>query len=168
MTTVTNAVEPRTTEEPPVRRRRGLIRLFRAAASSVAATVLSQVALLAVLAAHGAPVLASTLAWAAGAIFNFIVTRHWVWGRRGRPRIRRELMPYLAVIGVGGLASVGLTTLVGKLLTPLDLPHPLFVVLVDAAYVGGYAVVFVLKFTLLDRFVFARDAARTPATTSPS
>ena len=163
MSTVTTRVNPRRTEEP----RRTRHRLFRAAASSVAATVVSQVALLAVLTLGGAPALAGTLAWASGAVLNFVVTRRWVWGRTGRPRVRRELVPYLAVVGLGGLASVGLTTLAGSLLAPLSLPHVWWVVLVDAAYVGSYALVFVLKFTLLDRLVF-RGAARTPATTSPS
>jgi putative flippase GtrA len=169
MTTVTNSVQPRTAEtRAPERGRRGWARLARAAATSVAATVLSQVVLLAILTTGGVPALASTLAWAAGAVLNFVVTRRWVWGRTGRPRVRHELLPYLAVIGLGGLASVGLTTLAGALLTPLDLPHPLWVVLVDGAYVAGYALVFVVKFTLLDRLVFGRGAARTPATTSRS
>ena len=169
MTTVTNGVRPRTTETPASERGlRGWARLARAAATSVAATVLSQVVLLGVLTTGGVPALASTLAWAAGAVLNFVVTRRWVWGRTGRPRVRRELLPYLVVIGLGGLASIGLTTLAGALLTPLDLPHPLWVVLVDGAYVASYALVFVVKFTLLDRLVFGRGAARTPATTSRS
>ncbi|WP_370963496.1 GtrA family protein [Amycolatopsis sp. cg9] len=165
MTTVTNGVRPRTAEKT---RRRGWARLARAAATSVAATVLSQVVLLAVLATGGAAALAGALAWAAGAVLNFLVTRRWVWGRTGRPRVRRELLPYLAVIGLGGLASIGLTTLAGSLLARADVPHFWWVVLVDGAYVGSYAVVFVLKFTLLDRVVFGRGAARTPATTSRS
>lgn len=165
MTTVTNGVRPRTTDET---RRRGWARLARAAATSVAATVLSQVVLLAVLATGGVPALASSLAWAAGAVLNFVVTRRWVWGRTGRPRVRRELLPYLVVIGLGGLSSIGLTTLSGSLLTRLALPHFWWVVLVDATYVASYALVFVVKFTLLDRLVFGRGAARTPATTSRS
>ncbi|MDT7798688.1 MAG: hypothetical protein QOI78_2121 [Actinomycetota bacterium] len=165
MTTVTGAVRRRTAEPT---RRRGWARLGRAAATSVAATVVSQVVLLAVLATGGVAVLAGTLAWAAGAVLNFVVTRRWVWGRAGRPRVRRELLPYLAVIGLGGLASIGLTTLSGSLLTPLNLPHVWWVVLVDGTYVASYALVFVLKFTLLDQLVFGRGAARSPATTSPS
>jgi putative flippase GtrA len=165
MTTVTNGARPRTTDET---RHRGWARLGRAAATSVAATVVSQIVLLAVLATGGVPALASTLAWAAGAVLNFLVTRRWVWGRTGRPRVRRELLPYLVVIGLGGLASIGLTTLTGSLLTPLNLPHVWWVVLVDGAYVASYALVFGVKFTLLDRLVFGRAAARIPATTSRS
>ncbi|MEW2504671.1 GtrA family protein [Amycolatopsis sp. CA-161197] len=168
MTTVTNPVEPRTTEDSPRPLRRLAGRFFRAATSSVAATLLSQAALLTVLAIGGAPWLASAFAFAAGAVLNFFLTRRWVWGRRGRPEVGRELLPYVVVISIGGLASVGLTTLTGHLLAPLNLPHAWWVILIDGAYVLSYALVFVVKFTMLDRFVFARGAARTPATTSPS
>ncbi|QRP49022.1 GtrA family protein [Amycolatopsis sp. FDAARGOS 1241] len=168
MTTVTNPVKPRTTEESPRPRRRLLGRFFRAATSSVAATLLSQAALLTVLALGGAPWLASAFAFAAGAVLNFFLTRRWVWGRRGRPEVGRELLPYVVVISLGGLASVGLTTLTGHLLAPLALPHVWWVVLIDGAYVFSYALVFLVKFTMLDRFVFARGAARIPATTSRS
>ncbi|MFF0147530.1 putative flippase GtrA [Amycolatopsis sulphurea] len=167
MTTVTSPAEPRTAEDSPPRRR-GLVRFVRAATSSVAATLLSQVALITVLGAGGEPRLASGVAFAAGAVLNYFLTRRWVWGRRGRPDVAHELAPYVAVISLGGLASVGLTTLTGHLLAPLSLPHFWWVVALDAAYVFSYAAVFVVKFTLLDRFVFARGAARTPATTSPS
>jgi putative flippase GtrA len=166
MTTVTKPVPPRTASGArwPAR----LIRLARAAATSVAATALSQGALLAVLTAGGAPALASAVAFSAGALLNFLVTRRWVWGRTGRPRVRHELLPYLAVIAFGGLVSVSLTALAGHLLAPLTMPHALWVVLIDGAYVAAYALVFLVKFTLLDRLVFGPAAGRIPATTSRS
>ncbi|MCU1680633.1 MAG: hypothetical protein JWQ81_1372 [Amycolatopsis sp.] len=154
-------------------RPRRFVRLFRAATSSVVATVISQVALLVILSSGGSAVVASAVAFVAGAVPNFLLTRSWVWGRQGKPRVKTEVAPYLVVIALGGLASVGLTTLTGHLLAPLALPGLLRVVLLDGAYVASYAMVFVFKFTLLDRVVFsrdavARDAGRTPATTSPS
>jgi len=160
MTTVTTPLPPRTTS--------GIRRLARAAASSVAATAVSQGALLALLTTGGAPALASAVAFSAGALLNFLVTRRWVWGRTGRPRVRRELLPYVAVIALGGFVSIGLTALAGHVLAPLALPHGLWVILIDGAYVSAYALVFLVKFTLLDRLVFAQAAARTPATTSRS
>jgi putative flippase GtrA len=147
---------------------RGSVRIFRAATSSVVATAVSQVVLLVILSSGGATALASTAAFVAGAIPNFLLTRRWVWDRKGKPRVKTEVAPYLAVIGLGWLASTGLTTLTGRLLAPLTLPHPLVVVLIDVAYVASYALVFIVKFFLLDRVVFDRGAGRTPATTSPS
>jgi putative flippase GtrA len=149
-------------------RPRGFVRFFRAAASSVTATAISQVTLLLILWWGGHPTVASAAAFVAGAVPNYLMTRRWVWGRRDKPQVKSEVVPYLLVIALGGLAAVGLTSLVGWLLTPLTMSHALRVVLLDGAYVSSYAVVFVLKFTLLDRLVFGRDAARTPATTSRS
>jgi putative flippase GtrA len=142
--------------------------MFRAATSSVVATVLSQVVLLVILSSGGATALASTAAFVAGAVPNFLLTRRWVWDRKGKPQVKTEVAPYLVVIGLGWLASTGLTTLTGKLLAPLALPHLLVVVLLDVAYIASYALVFTVKFFLLDRVVFDRGAARTPATTSLS
>jgi putative flippase GtrA len=149
-------------------RPRGFVRFAVAAASSVAATAISQLTLLLILWWGGHPTLASAAAFVAGAVPNYVMTRRWVWGRREKPRIKSELVPYLLVIGLGGLTAVGLTSLVGWLLAPLTMSHALRVVLLDVAYVSSYALVFVFKFTLLDRLVFDRDAARTPATTSRS
>jgi putative flippase GtrA len=167
MSTVTTTLEPDATEVPKPAPR-GFVRLFRAATSSVIATAISQAVLLGILWVGGAPTLASLVAFVGGAVPNYVLTRRWVWGQRGRPRVAGEVVPYLLVIALGGLAAVGLTTLTSRLLTPLDLPHPLWIVLLDVAYVASYALVFVIKFTLLDRVVFGRAEARTHATTSPS
>jgi putative flippase GtrA len=168
MPIIASTLENSTAKRASSLRPRGFVRLVRAAASSVAATVISQLALLVILGWGGSPTVASAVAFVAGAVPNYLITRRWVWRRRGKPRVRAELVPYLVVIAVGGLGAVGLTTVVSWLLAPLTLPHVLWVVLLDFAYVSSYAVVFVVKFTLLDRLVFGRGAARTPATKSRS
>jgi putative flippase GtrA len=156
-------------EARPQQRPRGFVRLVRAAASSLVATVISQITLVGLLWLGGTnATVASVLAFVAGAIPNYLMSRRWAWGRRGTPEVRRELLPYLVVITVSGIAAVGLTTLTGWLIQPLSLPHVLWILLLDAAYVTSYAIMFVIKFTLLDRLVFGRGEARTPATTSRS
>ncbi|TNC28173.1 GtrA family protein [Amycolatopsis alkalitolerans] len=134
---------------------RVLGRITRALASSVLATGVSQITLLALLGwGHASPALASTLAFLAGAVPNYLLSRRWAWGRRGRPRMVGETLPYVAVIAAGGLASVGLTTFTGWLIGPLALPHVWSVVVLDAAYLASYVVIFAVKFALLDRVVF--------------
>src|SRR5690606_19696018 len=75
---------PAAAEPPmlPVRRPRLLIRLFRAATSSVLATAISQVTLIGLLWWGAIPALASAVAFVAGAIPNFFLSRRWAWGRR--------------------------------------------------------------------------------------
>lgn len=136
-------------------------RLVKAVLTSVFSTGVSQVALLGLLWVDAPVWLASSVAFVAGAIPNYLLSRHWAWGRHGKPDLRTETLPYLAVIGAGGLASIGLTTLTGVLLTPLQMPHLLHVLVLDGAYIGSYGLVFLFKFALLDRFVF-RGALQTP------
>jgi putative flippase GtrA len=132
------------------------------------ATVLSQVTLIGTLWLGVDATLASLVAFVAGAVPNYLISRKWAWGRSGKPDVRRELVPYLVVIVASGLAAVGLTTVTDWLITPLTLPHVLWVALLDLAYISSYVALFVIKFTLLDRLVFGRGRGHTPATTSRS
>ncbi len=145
----------------PVKQPRLLVRLFRAATSSVLATAISQVTLIGLLWWGAVPALASAMAFIAGAIPNFFIARRWAWGRKGKPPVKGELVPYLVVIALTGVASVGLTTLAGWLTEPLGLTGLLRILVLDAVFLSSYAVVFVMKFALLDRLVFRRGA-RTP------
>lgn len=150
---------PAAAEPPmlPVRRPRLLIRLFRAATSSVLATAISQVTLIGLLWWGAIPALASAVAFVAGAIPNFFLSRRWAWGRRGTPPMKSELMPYFGVIALTGLASVGLTTLAGWLTEPLNLSGLVRIIVLDAVFLSGYAIVFIMKFALLDRLVFRHE-----------
>ncbi|MER7114248.1 GtrA family protein [Saccharomonospora azurea] len=165
MSTATTAAE-----EPSMasgRRPRLLVRLFRAATSSALATGISQVSLIGLLWWGATPMVASAVAFVAGAIPNYFLARRWAWGRRGTPTVTGELLPYLLVIGLTGLASVGLTTLAGRLTEPLDLSGFVRIVVLDAVFLTGYAIVFVMKFALLDRLVFHREE-RTRGSKSPT
>ncbi|OQO92687.1 hypothetical protein B1813_11035 [Saccharomonospora piscinae] len=150
-TASTAAAEP---PPMPVTQPRLVVRFFRAATSSALATAISQVMLIGLLWWGAAPALASAVAFVSGAIPNFIIARRWAWGRRGSPPVKGELLPYFLVIGLAGLASVGLTTLAGYLIEPLDLSGFVRIVVLDAVFLGGYVLVFLMKFALLDRLVF--------------
>lgn len=154
--------------EPQTPRPRLLVRLLRATTSSLLATLLSQVALIGLLWWGTSPALASTTAFVAGAIPNYLLSRSWAWGRRGKPTAR-ELVPYFAVIGATGLASIGLTTVAGWLTEPLGISGFLRILVLDAAFLTSYSLVFFMKFLLLDRLVFGdRGPARTRVPTSPA
>src|SRR5919107_866363 len=49
---------------------------------------------------HVAPGPASCLAWLAGAVPNYWLNRSWTWRRRGRPDLRREVLPYVVIVVV--------------------------------------------------------------------
>lgn len=159
-----------------------LQRFSKALVTAVCGTILSQVTLISLLAGHTNSTLASFLAFLAGAIPNYFISRRWAWGRDRKPRFRTETLPYIAIVTTTGLLSTGLTTLTDHLLRPLDMNEVVRIIVLDGAFVASYALMFILKFTLLDRLVFRggnrsrgesgpggpAGEARTPATTSQS
>jgi len=67
----------------------------------------------------------------------------------------RELLPYTAIVVGGGLAATALTTLTDHVLAPLITDRGARTITLDIAYLSSYAILFVVKFALLDR-VFGR------------
>jgi len=132
-------------------------RLWRAGATSAVATVLSHGTYVALLAAAQAQAtIASAIAFAVGACFNYIAGRRITWGRRKRPHPMRETLPYFLVIAASGGVSVGVATVVQHLIAPLGLTNAARTTVLELANIGSYGVVFFFKFALLDRWVFRR------------
>jgi putative flippase GtrA len=150
-----------------------LLLLVRYSASSVIAGAISEFAFLACYWLGTAPMVASVVAFAAGAVPNYVLNRRWAWRRKGRPDRTRELLPYVVIVVITAAAAALITTAADHWLRDRIDSHALQTVLVSAAFLGTYGVMFVLKFVLFDRLVFARPAQpvaaeRIPATKSPS
>jgi hypothetical protein len=74
-------------------------------------------------------------------------------------QMRRELLPYLAVITFSGLVATGLTTGVDRLVGGVLQDHLVHTAVIAIVYSLSYLPLFVLKFALLDRLVFGCDDA---------
>lgn len=136
-------------------RQRLIVRFGKFATVSLVASVCSQLTLMGLYGIGTLPATAAGLAaFAVGAVINFTGNRRWVWGRWDRLAFTRELLPYLAVIAIGGLASTGLVTLADHWLTAHLLSRGARMLVLDAVYVGSYGLLAVAKFAVLDRFVF--------------
>jgi putative flippase GtrA len=136
----------------------------RYSASSVVATVVSQVAF-ALCYWFGTPAVAATLvAWLAGAVPNYVLNRRWTWGRTG------SKLPYTIIVIGSAVTAAVVTSVTDHLVQPLE-SHAWKTVLVTGSYLATYAVLFIVKFVLFDRLVFAKStdasaSARTPVATS--
>ena len=133
--------------------RSGLVgRVARYGVGSVVATVCSQVTFLVLYGPVGASTtVTSILAWLAGAIPNYWLNRSWTWGRSGRPSMRKELVPYAAVI-LGTLCLAILATDLGAaLLDRTSISHATQTLLVWGIYFLVYVVMFGFRFLLFDR-----------------
>ncbi|TDW89581.1 GtrA-like protein [Kribbella pratensis] len=132
-------------------------------ASSVIATVVSQLAFALCYWFGTAAIVASLVAWVSGAVPNYLLNRRWTWGRSG------QKLPYtIIVVGSAVMAAV-VTSVTDHLVQPLE-SHAWQTVLVTGSYLATYAVLFIVKFVLFDRLVFAKTVSdpvevRTPVAT---
>lgn len=144
-------------------------RLTRYGTGSVIAGVISETAFLLVYGAGLAgPRVASAVAFLAGAIPNYVLNRSWTWERRGRPDPVRELLPYAAVVLTSVLVASAVTSFADRNVGALTTSRPLQVALVTISFAATYGVLFILKFVVFDRLLFAdrsRSRHQVPSTT---
>ena len=158
---VQDAAEDRQT---PLWRRPLAVRLAKFTAGSAVAAIISELAFILVYGLlHAGTRLAGVVAFLAGAIPNWALNRRWTWQRRGRPRLGREVLPYVAVVIATAVAATALSGLADDWVRGLDMSRSAQVALVGMAYLLPYGVVFLLKFVLFERVVFSGPPERSPA-----
>jgi putative flippase GtrA len=130
-----------------VRRRHGA-KLARFGAVSAFNVVVGQILLFSAQTALGwSPLASNTFSVSVGAVPAYFLSRYWVWERRGRNQLMREVVPFwtLALIGFA-ISSLA----VWKVSSQWD-PGPLVINLTNLA---AFGVVWVSKFLILDRVLF--------------
>ena len=115
---------------------------------------------------HVPPAWSSCAAWLAGAVPNYWLNRSWTWRRRGRPSLRGEIVPYLAIIGATLLLASLATAAVDRWLRNGAWDSGVRVVLVAATFLAVYVAMFVIRFALLDRLFTGLRRADHQATTA--
>lgn len=147
------------TESPQRETRRGRYwRLVsRFAAASAVATAVSQVVFVASYSLGAPPAVATVLAWLGGAIPNFELNRR-TWGGGDRAALRGEILRYGVISVVTAVLAAFATS--GAEHLAAELFPAARVAVVWGAYVGTYAVMFVIKFVLVDRLVFTDPSRR--------
>jgi putative flippase GtrA len=150
-------------ERAPLWRRPLAVRFAKFTAGSAVAAMISELTFVLVYGALDAGArLAGVVAFVAGAIPNWGLNRRWTWRRRGRPRVGREVLPYVAVVISTAVAATALGGLADGWVRGIDASRSLQVALVALAYLLPYGAVFLLKFLLFDRLVFSDRPLRSP------
>jgi putative flippase GtrA len=147
-------------------RRKRILLWGRYTGASVVAGIISEVVFVVTYWFAAVPLVASLIAFVAGAVPNYLMNRFWAWQRNGRPDRTREVLPYAAIVIVTALTAILVTTAADRWVRDHVDAHALQVTLVAAAFLAPYGTMFVLKFLLFDRFIFVDRAAGTPDTTS--
>ncbi len=131
------------------------VKITRYALGSVVALTTSVVVFALLYVMHVGTTTASIVAFFAGAIPNWILNRRWAWEREGRVEIAREVIGYSIVSLLCVLASSVGTGWMNRQVQSIPAHHGIRVALVTAAYVFVQALLFVVKYVIYDRWVFA-------------
>jgi putative flippase GtrA len=136
-------------------------RVGRFAVASVVATVVTELSFLALYGADlaGAEV-AGVIAFVAGAVPKFVLSRWWVWRRPGTPSLLGEVVPYGLIAAGTGLAAGLVTGLAERVIEQQVESRPWQVGLVGAAFLATMVLMFAVRYVLFDRLVF-NDGSRT-------
>jgi putative flippase GtrA len=132
-----------------------MVRLLRFAVGSLIATLASAAVFPLVYQVAGAgPQVASLAAFATGAAVSFVVNRSWTWNRRERDGLWRDIAAFLAVAGAIAVLAAIATSVAESYANRIGVDGGERTLLVESAYLGTYAIMFLVKFLLLDRWVF--------------
>lgn len=135
--------------------RRGttLGRVLRCLSVSVGTTVLSAVILVVLALGMGVPAgTANIVAVVCGIAPSYLGNRRWVWGRNGKGSLSRELAPFWTLSIAGLIVSTIAVGRVGSLTAAWS--NSARIVVLPAANVAVFALLWVLQFVVLDRVIF--------------
>lgn len=133
------------------RARQGM-KLVRFGAVSAFNVIFGQVLLYAAQVVVGMePVVANVAAVAVGTVPAYILSRYWVWNKRGKNHWMREVLPFWVLTFIGFSLSTAAVWFVD---TRWD-PSP---IIINLTNLGAFGVVWVAKFFVLDRYLFRADA----------
>ncbi len=143
------------------------LKVARYTGGSVVAAICSETAFVLMYGVfHATPVWSSGVGWVAGALPNYWLNRSWTWRQQGRPSLRHEVLPYVAIIIATLVLAMFVTRTVDGWLQGSEVSSGVRVFLVAGAFLGVYVVMFLIRFLLLDRMFARLDrvvAAREPA-----
>lgn len=128
---------------------RGALAIKYSAVSVVGVTMTQVLLVLFVGILHRHPVGSNVAAVSLTAVPVFFLNKRWVWSADGKISLRREVLPFWLFTLAGLLLSTGLVAIANSLSDSQ--------VLVMAANLAGFGVLWVAKFLFLDQIMFGHS-----------
>lgn len=97
---------------------------------------------------------AAVFSFTVGALASYHLNRMWVWERAGRSSLLREVIPFWVLAGVGLALSTAMVVLAEHVCAQITSNHGIRTLTVMVASVVSVLPVWLLKYLVLDRFVF--------------
>jgi putative flippase GtrA len=138
--------------------RPGLVgRVTRCMGVSIVTTVISVTILAATTAGLGwAAWVANVTATAVATVPSYHLNRRWTWGKRDASSLWREIMPFWVLSFAGLVLSTIAVALTASWTSGVHFTPPLLhTVVLVAAHLSGFALLWVAQFVLLEKVLFA-------------
>jgi putative flippase GtrA len=130
-------------------------RLTRYTIGSIVAAITSAI-VFALLYVLGAGTTAcSVSAFVAGAIPNWILNRRWAWKVAGQVAFGREVVAYVGISAIQLLATSATTAWTQARVQSIPAHHGIRAALVTTSYLAVFAVMFVGKFAIYEKWIFS-------------
>jgi putative flippase GtrA len=140
----------------PTRGDRSVHKFIRYSMVSVIAVVISQVALVLCTGVFGlSAILSNTVAAAVSTPASYELNRKWAWGKSGKSHLWREVAPFWGFTLIGYLGSTGTVQLADTMTKSHGVHGALRVLAIMGAQLFAYGVVWIVKFLVFNRIVFA-------------
>jgi putative flippase GtrA len=120
------------------------------------AVVISQVTLVLCTGVFGlSAILSNTVAAVISTPASYELNRKWAWGRSGKSHLWREVAPFWGFTLIGYLGSTGTVQLADSMTKSHGVHGVLRVLAIMGAQLFAYGVVWIVKFLVFNRIVFA-------------
>lgn len=130
-------------------------RAIRYSATSLICVGITQVLIIVFFKIIGLPAVQANLsATMITSIPAFALNKYWVWGKKGKAHMRREVLPFWAFTVAGWILSTGMVYLATRVAPGNELERTISVM---AANIAGFGTLWVLKYIFLDKIMFGTD-----------
>lgn len=137
-------------------------RLTRCMSVSVITTIISLTTIVLATAIFGiAAAVANIIATSIATVPSYSLNRRWTWNRRDRSDPWREVLPFWVLAFCGLLLSTVTVGMADSWASHMHLAPAVHTATILVGHLGGFGVLWVLQFVLLDRVLFARSPAST-------
>ena len=136
-------------------------KMVRYSLVSVISVIVSQIVLFAAQSFWSART-SNIVAVSVSAVPSYYLNRSWVWGKGGRSHLLKEVVPFWAMAFIGLVASTWAAGYANAHADSITSSHLFKTVIVMAANVGAFGVLWVGKFIIMNKVLFAHHPEDLP------
>lgn len=100
----------------------------------------------------------SVLATSVGAVPSYVLNRRWAWGKSGKSHFWKEIVPFWVLAFIGLAFSTWTSDFAETYVeSHHNLSRSVQTLVVQGAYLGAFAVLWVVKFVIFNKIIFVQD-----------